>query len=325
MNESKDKYIDLIEKSAACRLLKRDAAGRTGHAYLLVSPDRMALDVLADLFLAACIGGDDAYRRVTAGTVADVLRLPEEGEKVLVRDIDYLTETAYITPAEGDRKFYVVSYGETMNEAAQNKLLKTLEEPPAVTNIIVKTASLDAMRPTVRSRCRVVELKSFSEQAIADALKKYYPADARLALAAAASRGSIAEAERLIADDGHVKLFEQTVDMLKSMRRSSEAAKYAGRILARKDDVADVIEYIEIVLRDCLAVQAGRPELAVYPSGLNDTRAIAADYTTEAILGIMPVLAAARARLKLNGNVAGTVDELLFAILEIKFKNAAAK
>ena len=146
-----------------------------------------------------------------------------------------------------------------------------------------------------------------------------------MALAAAASRGSIAEAERLIADDGHVKLFEQTVDMLKSMRRSSEAAKYAGRILARKDDVADVIEYIEIVLRDCLAVQAGRPELAVYPSGLNDTRAIAADYTTEAILGIMPVLAAARARLKLNGNVAGTVDELLFAILEIKFKNAAAK
>lgn len=322
MNTIGDKYIDLVKSSAAYKLLERDVKGRLSHAYLLVSPDRLALDILADLFIAACVGGADAYRRVTSGTMTDIIRLPEEGEKVLVKDVDYLTETAYITPTEGDKKFYVVSYGESMNEAAQNKLLKTLEEPPAVTNIVIKSASLDAMLPTVRSRSRVVELKDFAETAVADALKKYYPDDARLKLAAAACRGRITEAERMLAGDEYVEMFEQTVDMLKNMRRSSEIARFMGRIAADKEHIADVIEFIEIVLRDCLTVQAGRPELAAYPSGLNDTRKIAADYNTEAILGIMPLLRAARARLKANGNAAGTVDELLFSILEVKFKSA---
>lgn len=315
-----EKYIDLVKGSDAYKQLHRDAGGRLSHAYLLVSPDRLALNILADLFIADCAGGPDAYRRVLSGTMTDILRLPEEGEKVLVKDVDYLTETAYVTPTEGDKKFYVISYGETMSEAAQNKLLKTLEEPPAVTNVVIKTASLSAMLPTVRSRCRTVELKSFPESRVEAALKKYYPSDARLMLAAAASRGLITEAERLISGDTFVKLFDSTVDMLKNMRRSSETLRFAGRILAQKEYLPDVIEYIEIVLRDCLAVQAGRPDLVVYPSGLNDTRAIAEDFTTEAILGIMPVLNAARDRLKRNGNVAGTVDELLFTILEVKAK-----
>lgn len=315
-----DKYIDLVKTSAAFKALERDARGRLSHAYLLVSPDRLALNILADLFIAMCVGGEDAYRRVSDRVLTDIIVLPEAGEKVLVKDIDYLTDTAYVTPTEADKKFYVIDYGETMSEPAQNKLLKTLEEPPAVANVIIKTASIQPILPTVRSRCRTVELKGFPAESVTEALKRYYPDGARLKLAAAASRGLISEAERLISGDKYAELFELCLDLLKNMKHSSEAARYAGRLIAEKDHIDDVLEYIEIILRDCLTVHAGRPKLAAYPAGLNDTRRLAAEFSPEAILGIMPVINAARARLALNGNINGTVDELLFSILEVKAK-----
>lgn len=320
MNQTTDKYVDVVEESAAYRLLQNDARGAIGHAYLLVSPDTLALDILADLFLAAVIGGADAYRRVKSGIVPDVIRLPEEGDKVVVKDVDYLTETAYLTPAVGDKKFYVISYGESMNEAAQNKLLKTLEEPPTVTHIIIKTASADAMLPTVRSRCRVVELKAFANERIEAAMKKYYPDSPQLSLAAATCRGELTRAERTVSDRGYTERYDQTVDMLRNMRRSSEIARFAGRIVADKEGIRDVLDDLELVLRDCLTVHAGRPELAVYRAGLNDTRAIAADFSVAAVLGILPLLTKARQRLKYNGNAAGVVDELLFNLLEVKAK-----
>lgn len=320
MNAAGDKYIDLVKASDAFRQLKRDAESNLSHAYLLLSADRLGLDILADLFVAEACGARDAYRRIAAGTLADVITLPETGEKVTVRDVDYLTETAFITPTELERKFYIVDYGETMNEPSQNKLLKTLEEPPSVAVIVIKSASESAMLPTVRSRCRRVELKPFASAALGARLGQLYGGSPRLPVALAANRGMLSEAERLISGDKYAEMYELAVDMLKNMRRSPDAARYAGQILKYKDNLGDILEYTELILRDCLAVAAARPHLALNVAGVQDAREIASAYPPEAVVRIMPCFTRARARLKTNGNAAGVVDELLFSMLEVKAK-----
>lgn len=184
MNAAGDKYIDLVKASDAFRQLKRDAESNLSHAYLLLSADRLGLDILADLFVAEACGARDAYRRIAAGTLARRHYAAEAGEKVTVRDVDYLTETAFVTPTELERKFYIVDYGETMNEPSQNKLLKTLEEPPSVAVIVIKSASESAMLPTVRSRCRRVELKPFASAALGARLGQLYGGSPRAARSA---------------------------------------------------------------------------------------------------------------------------------------------
>lgn len=320
MTETPDKYVELVKSSAAYSRLTRDVRAGLSHAYLLVSPDRLGLDLLTDLFIAEAAGVPDAFRRVSAGTLTDVITLPEAGEKIAVKDIDYLTETAYVTPTELPRKFYVVNYGETMSEASQNKLLKTLEEPPSVTVILIKTSSAAAMLPTVRSRCRIVELKPFPAAALNARLEELYGGDKRLPVARAANRGMLGEAERLITGDKYAEMYDTAVDVLTNMHRSPDAARFAAKILKYKDNVADILEYIELILRDSCAAAAGKPQLMLNAAGVKDARAVTAAYPPEAVIRIMPLITRARARLKWNGNITGVVDELLFAMLEVKAK-----
>jgi DNA polymerase-3 subunit delta' len=63
---------------------------------------------------------------------------------------------AYKTPVSGREKVFIIDEAELLDEAGQNALLKTLEEPPAGTTIILVTCRDDLLLPTVRSRCQVV-------------------------------------------------------------------------------------------------------------------------------------------------------------------------
>src|SRR5256885_14011300 len=57
-----------------------------------------------------------------------------------------------------------------MNEPAANKLLKTLEEPPARTHFVLLSESPDELLPTVRSRCQRIDFAALSDTAVAAAL-----------------------------------------------------------------------------------------------------------------------------------------------------------
>ena len=54
-----------------------------------------------------------------------------------------------------------------MNEEAMNAFLKTLEEPPAESHIVLVTSRPDSLLPTVLSRCRAVGFSCLSEEAVA--------------------------------------------------------------------------------------------------------------------------------------------------------------
>lgn len=63
---------------------------------------------------------------------------------------------AYKTPMFGNEKVFIIDEAELLDESGQNALLKTLEEPPAGTTIVLVTCREDLLLPTVRSRCQVV-------------------------------------------------------------------------------------------------------------------------------------------------------------------------
>jgi hypothetical protein len=85
-----------------------------------------------------------------------VERQMEKGQlhrEILVDQIRQMTADAVVAPNEAACKVYIISQADRMNLAAQNALLKALEEPPGHACFILCTTAADALLPTVRSRC----------------------------------------------------------------------------------------------------------------------------------------------------------------------------
>ncbi|NLE60774.1 MAG: DNA polymerase III subunit [Planctomycetes bacterium] len=131
----------------------------------------------------------------------------------------FLIERAGMKPSRGRAKVFVVREAERLNESAQNALLKTLEEPPPDTFIILLTDALDRMLPTTRSRCQQVLFQSLPDEFVADRVRSLRP-DAgaqQVGYAARHAGGSLGSALRLI-DDGVFELKQAWGDQLAKLQ-----------------------------------------------------------------------------------------------------------
>jgi DNA polymerase III subunit delta' len=132
-------------------------------------------------------------------------------QKALILGVDviryFLIDRAGRKPSRGRAKVFVVREAERLNESAQNALLKTLEEPPPDTFIILLTDALERMLPTTRSRCQQVLFQSLPAAFVGEQVRGRRPeAEAQQAeYAARHAGGSLGAALRLI-DDGVFEL-----------------------------------------------------------------------------------------------------------------------
>lgn len=123
------------------------------------------------------------FRRVASGGHADLMRIGLEfNEKtgkmqteISVDTIRRIHSLVGSKSAEGGWRVVIVEDAEYMSLAAQNALLKVLEEPPSKTILILVTAQYGSLLPTVRSRCRMLPMHSLSEKNMNTLLDKFAP------------------------------------------------------------------------------------------------------------------------------------------------------
>lgn len=150
-------------------------------------------------------------------------------QKALVLGVDvirhFLIERANRKATRGRAKVFVVREAERLNESAQNALLKTLEEPPPDTFIILLTDALDRMLPTTRSRCQQVLFQSLPTGFIEEQIRVQRPdVDTQQAdYVARHAGGSLGVALRLI-DDGVFSLKRAWGDQLVKLHGGQGAA-----------------------------------------------------------------------------------------------------
>jgi len=150
---------------------------RLSHAYILAGPSVSGRRAAAALLAAAMVcaspvsrpcGACAHCRKAAAGIHPDILFLRREPDRqeIQVRQIRALQAEASVLPNEAERKVYIVEEAEAMNAAAQNAMLKLLEEPPAHAAFLLETDNAGALLETVRSRC--VELNITESASDAD-------------------------------------------------------------------------------------------------------------------------------------------------------------
>jgi DNA polymerase-3 subunit delta' len=214
-------WADVVGQPAVVEELQAAVAQPAAmtHAWLFTGPPGSGRSVAARAFAAAlqCPQGGDGTchecRTVLAGSHADVHRVVPEGLSIGVAEVRGIVRTAARAPSQGRWQIVLVEDADRMSEAASNAVLKMLEEPPARTVILLCAPSLhpDDVPVTIRSRCRVVPLRTPTIEAVAEVLVRRDGIDPALAAWSAAAAGGHVGRARHLARDESARLARKAV------------------------------------------------------------------------------------------------------------------
>lgn len=319
--------LPLVKKSGAYKTLKADVkSDRLSHAYLILCKDKKYLKEVLRIFakLIVCkqddpCGNCRACNLIDGGIFPDVYEFPVKGEQILKDDVIRIIEESYLKPVEGDRKMFLLNNAESMNTVAQNKLLKTLEEPPDNTHIILGATGEYSLLPTVRSRVKTLTVEDFSAEELFSAMKSSFPDAARLKTAIACGDGTVGTAETLYGDDEFLRAVDFTADLILNMQSSKDLPKFSRRMATEKIDFSDFLSVFQISLRDMLCEISGKEKEIINVELLARIRG-AKGFNEGAILYITDRIKDARKRIKANANAQMLSDGFLFSVLEGKHK-----
>jgi DNA polymerase III subunit delta' len=149
------------------------AGGRIAHAYLFHGEARIGKLLAATAFAKAALcdrrsdspgsgsvidscNACNACHTVDSGNHPDLRVIRPDGTQIKIAQIRDLQEAIAYKPLAGPRKWFVIDDAELMNAESANRFLKTLEEPPDHSTLILVTARPQALPATVRSRCQAV-------------------------------------------------------------------------------------------------------------------------------------------------------------------------
>ncbi|MER6195918.1 DNA polymerase III subunit delta' [Streptomyces sp. NPDC001586] len=190
-------------------------ASKMTHAWLFTGPPGSGRATAARAFAATlqctspdrALGGEpgcgfcDGCHTTMVGTHADVSTVVAVGSQVLVADMRDTVRKSYTSPATGRWQVILVEDAERLNERSANAVLKAVEEPAPRTVWLLCSPSVEDVLPTIRSRCRHINLSTPSVAAVADMLVRRDGVEPTVALAAArATQGHVDRARRLATD-----------------------------------------------------------------------------------------------------------------------------
>jgi DNA polymerase-3 subunit delta' len=204
-------WDDLVGQEPVVEQLSSAAEGTSGlaHAWLFTGPPGAGRSAAARAFAAALqceetprgCGHCPSCHQIFQGTHADVEVIRPQGLSYGVKEARALVLRASSSPTGGRWQIVLFEDADRATEQAANALLKAIEEPPARTVWLLCTPSPDDLLVTIRSRCRLVTLRTPPIDAVADVLALRDGVDRETAdVVARAAQGHISRARRLATD-----------------------------------------------------------------------------------------------------------------------------
>lgn len=254
------------------------ASGKVAHAFVFAGPDGIGKKLVARAFgavLNCSSGSDDACGACADCTMIEssvhpnlieLYPVDKDGEKDpegLIR-INQIREVQNALRYRVDRgmKTVIVDGADRLVPAAANAFLKTLEEPPPGSVIILVTSKASDLLPTILSRCQRINFRPLPEEAVKGFLvesKGLSPEEA--GAVARLSGGSISKAAAFI-DDGSLQRRRDVIQRLSAIgpADTAEALKFAEE-LSKMDALDELLEFIKSWFRDRIVASEGAPYL----------------------------------------------------------------
>ena len=246
-------------------------------------------------------------RRIEASSYGDVLTIKPDGQFIKIAQTRQLTEEVYSRPREGKQRFFLIDEAERLRDEAANSLLKTLEEPPPTSTMILLTARPNALLQTIRSRAQRL---SFAPLKLAE-MEQYLTANFRrpqpdTLLLARLTEGRIGQAT---AFDLSVYRQERNVliNLLELLARGDnryrllKAAEYLGK--KEREEFEQELNLLSRLLRDLFLLASGSArEQIVNVDVAENLEQLAAHVGAERLMNWTKSFDELRANLRINVN-----------------------
>jgi len=227
------------------------------HAYLFVGQEGLGKRAFAQEMGALIVSGgaeDQSYDRARRGLHPDLSLVEREGDLIRLEQIQPLVAELSLRPFLSSERVWIVDEAERLHPAAANKLLKSLEEPPAHVFFVLVSDEPEALLPTILSRCEVVQFLPVAAEQLTEWLRAEQGLDAGAAAAIARlAAGSPGRARRLAEDYSGPRCRERVVTAAFGLLGGEREA--GDRILAVRDEQTEAAgKAIEAELKHALAV-----------------------------------------------------------------------
>lgn len=248
-------------------------AGRLAHAYCFSGEEGIGKATLARALAEELLLGDgqpprlevhpDYWEddRLEAISIDEIRFHPEKGAQAHDQSLQQFLS---LKPFVASVRVALLANAERMTEAAQNCLLKTLEEPPANTVLVLTTAFPDHLLPTVLSRCQVIGLSPVGRDALSGLVLGRKATEEQAATLASLAHGRPGWAVRALAEREWIVRLDRWAAQLSALAFEdvdgvlAYAAKFGQGPQAEMRGVAsEALRGFTAFLRDAMLLQAG--------------------------------------------------------------------
>lgn len=299
------------------------------HAYLFQGEEGVGKEALARTFAAGLQCQSESTdkpckecvscRQMESGNQPDVIWVTREKASLGVDEIrEQLCNTMDIKPFSSPYKIYLVPEAEKMTEAAQNALLKTIEEPPEYGVVILMTSNISALLPTIQSRCLTMEFRPLSTAVVESYVKEHCQVpDYQARASAAFAQGNLGKAMRYAKSEDFIERKDHIISLLRHVEQMdlSEMLAVIKDLGTRKDEVRDYIDLMVLWYRDVLLFKATKDiNQLLFQDEASYISREASHRSYEKIEEILQAFEKAKVRLRANVNFDITMELMLLTL-----------
>lgn len=310
-------YLSLVLKNKQYNQIVSDfASGKANHAYMLCSADFLLAQNIAFALAAHLTGATIA--RVENNVHPDVFIYGKNG-KIDASQTAEIIADLNVAPYEADKKVYCLLCIENMNETSQNKILKSLEEPPKNVVFILTCANTKNVLSTVLSRVKTVVLDALDNKDITNLLLESGAKADSVEVAVSCAGGNSTLASKLT-NATFVQMYNNIITMLENVKSSRDCLYYASLFDNKNIDKNEFLDTCILLLRDISMLLSGNRELVVNRHHLGALDQIASQFSLDATSSIITECLRLKEDLYYNTNVTVVLDRFMLKLAQEKVK-----
>jgi len=325
-------FKDILGHQRPITLLQRSIRNeKVVNSYLFLGSEGIGKKLVALQFAKAinCLGKEaeteDACdhcvscKKIDHGFHPDLLLIEPEGQNIRVDQVRRLQRDLAYRPYEGRRRICILTAADRMAPNMSNILLKTLEEPPLHTVIVLLANNSRWILPTILSRCQLVRFNPLPSALVSKWLSEEKGLDEEEAhLLASLSEGSPGKAQEIQEEIRQIRREKLLKEWIGSKSLSPETiGGWVGSLPSERENLLLILEVAKTLLRDLVFLKILKREAGLIHTDLLPLmKSIATNWSLSSLFNRMEILNRTALAVKANANTGLALEAMMLSWAE---------